>query len=420
MNVSIKKPELLSPAGDFEKMKAAIRYGADAVYLAGKSFGMRSASDNFTREELEAAIKYAHERGVRVHVTVNVMPRDPEYAELEDYLKFLGKIGADALIVSDMGVFALAKEVCPGVQLHVSTQASAVSARSCLAWRALGAKRIVLARELTLGDIASIREKLPADTELETFVHGSMCIAYSGRCLLSEYMIGRDANRGACAQSCRWNYRAAGDLSMDIVEEKRPDESFPVVESGGDTFVMSSRDLCMIEHIPELVRAGVSSFKIEGRVKSAYYAAVVTNTYRMAIDSFFEDPEKYSFKDEWMRELCSVSHRKYDTGFFFTPPHERACVVDEPGYIREKAYLATALSDSDGDGWATFTQRNKLTAHDGVELLTVGAPGIPFTAGELTNEAGEPIASTPHPGQIFRLRCPVKVTAGDILRGGDK
>ena len=420
MSLDIKRPELLSPAGDFEKMKAAIRYGADAVYLAGTSFGMRSASNNFTRDELEKAVKYAHERGVRVHVTVNVMPRDSEYAELEDYLRFLNRIGADALIVSDMGVFALAKEVCPEAELHVSTQASAVSARSCLAWRALGAKRIVLARELTLADVASIRAALPQDVELETFIHGSMCIAYSGRCLLSEYMIGRDANHGACAQSCRWNYRSAGDLSMDIVEEKRPDESFPVVESGGDTFIMSSRDLCMIEHIPELVKAGISSFKIEGRVKSAYYTAVVTNTYRMAIDSFFADPEKYSFRDEWMRELCSVSHRKYDTGFFFTPPHERANVVDEPGYIREKAYLATALSDSDEDGFATFVQRNKLTAHDPVELLTVGAPGIPFTASELTDARGAPIGSTPHPGQIFRLRCPVRVTEGDILRGGDK
>ena len=420
MSLDIKRPELLSPAGDFEKLKAAVRYGADAVYLAGTSFGMRTASNNFTRDELAGAVKFAHERGVRVHVTVNVMPRDYEYAELEDYLRYLDSIGVDALIISDMGVFALAKEVCPRAELHVSTQASAVSARACLAWRALGAKRIVLARELTLRDIESIRAALPYDTELETFIHGSMCIAYSGRCLLSEYMIGRDANHGACAQSCRWSYRSAGDLTMDIVEEKRPDETFPVVESDGDTFVMSSRDLCMIEHIPELVKSGISSFKIEGRVKSAYYTAVVTNTYRMAIDAYFRDPEKYSYREEWMRELCSVSHRKYDTGFFFTPPHERANVVDEPGYIREKAYLATAISDSDENGVATFIQRNKLVAGDPVELLTVGAPGIPFTASVLTDEAGEPLESTPHPGQIFRLRCPVRVTEGDILRGGDK
>ena len=420
MSLDIKRPELLSPAGDFEKLKAAVRYGADAVYLAGTSFGMRTASNNFSRDELADAVKFAHERGVRVHVTVNVMPRDSEYAELEDYLRYLDSIGVDALIISDMGVFALAKEVCPRAELHVSTQASAVSARSCLAWRALGAKRIVLARELTLRDIESIRAALPHDTELETFIHGSMCIAYSGRCLLSEYMIGRDANHGACAQSCRWNYRSAGDLKMDIVEEKRPDETFPVVESDGDTFVMSSRDLCMIEHIPELVKSGVSSFKIEGRVKSAYYVAVVTNTYRMAIDAYFRDPEKYSYREEWMRELCSVSHRKYDTGFFFTPPHERANVVDEPGYIREKAYLATAVSDSDENGVATFIQRNKLVAGDPVELLTVGAPGIPFTASALTDESGAPVDSTPHPGQIFRLRCPVRVTEGDILRGGDK
>ncbi len=420
MNGRIKAPELLSPAGDFEKMKAAVRYGADAVYLAGTSFGMRTASNNFTREELGEAVEYCHARGVRVHVTVNVMPRDAEYAELEDYLKYLDKIGVDALIISDMGVFSLAREVCPRAELHVSTQASAVSARACLAWRALGAKRIVLARELTLDDIISIRRALPADVELETFIHGSMCIAYSGRCLLSEYMIGRDANHGACAQSCRWAYRRTGEISTEITEEKRPDESFPVVESDGDTFVMSSRDMCMIEHIPELIKAGISSFKIEGRVKSAYYTAVVTNTYRMAIDAYVADPERYEYREEWMRELCSVSHRKYDTGFFFTPPHERANVVDEPGYIREKAYLATSLTDSDADGFATFIQRNKLVAGEPVELLTVGAPGIPFTAETLTDEAGEPITETPHPGQIFRLKCPVRVTEGDILRGGDK
>ena len=420
MTDNAKRPELLSPAGDFEKLKAAVRYGADAVYLAGESFGMRTASANFTDEELAEAVEYAHERGVKLYVTVNVMPRDFEYAALEHFLKYLGSIGVDALIISDMGVFSLAKEVAPNVDLHVSTQASAVSAAACLAWHRLGAKRIVLARELTLKDIENIRAALPAEVELETFIHGSMCIAYSGRCLLSEYLIGRDANHGACAQSCRWVYRPASEISMEIAEEKRPDDVLPVIESGGDTFVMSSRDMCMIEHIPELVKAGITSFKLEGRVRSAYYAAVVTNTYRMAIDSYFADPENYKCLPEWKRELCSVSHRQYDTGFFFTPPHERANVVDDMGYIREKAYLATAVSDSDGDGYATFIQRNKLIAGEPVELLTVGSPGIPFTACELTDEAGEAIGDTPHPGQIFRLRCPVPVREGDILRGGEK
>ena len=390
----IKKPELLSPAGDFEKLKAAVRYGADAVYLAGESFGMRAASNNFTNEELRDAVLFAHEKGVKVYVTVNVMPRDGEYDKLERFITYLDSIGVDALIVSDMGVFSLARRIAPRTELH--------------------------ARELSLDDIIGIRQKLPPEIELETFIHGSMCIAYSGRCLLSEYLIGRDANRGACAQSCRWVYRPAGGMCMDVAEEKRPDDVLPIVEEGGDTFVMSSRDMCMIEHIPELVRAGISSFKLEGRVRSAYYTAVVTNTYRMAIDSYFADPGGYVCLPEWKRELCSVSHRQYDTGFFFTSPHERANIVDDMGYIREKAYLATAVSDSDSDGFATFVQRNKLIEGDPVELLTVGRAGIPFSADCLTDEAGETIKETPHPGQIFRLKCPVSVKEGDILRGGDK
>lgn len=416
----IAKPELLSPAGDFEKLRAAVRYGADAVYLAGLSFGMRAASNNFTDDELREAVKFAHEHGVKVYVTVNVMPRDSEYAELEKYLSFLDSIGTDALIVSDIGVLTLAKRVAPHADLHISTQASAVSAAACRAWHELGAKRIVLARELSLDDIIKIRGALPRDVELEAFIHGSMCIAYSGRCLLSEYLIGRDANHGECAQSCRWVYRPASEIRMDVAEEKRPDEALPVIESGGDTFVMSSRDMCMIDHIPELVAAGISSFKLEGRVRSAYYTAVVTNTYRMAIDSFFDDPDNYRCLPEWRRELCSVSHRQYDTGFFFTPPHERANVVDDMGYIREKAYLATALSDSDEDGFATFIQRNKLKLGEPVEILTVGRSGIPFTAELLTDADGGPITETPHPGQIFKLKCPVAIKEGDILRGGEK
>ncbi len=415
----IKKPELLSPAGDFEKLKAAVRYGADAVYLSGKSFGMRAASDNFTDEELAAAVKLAHGACVKIYVTVNIMPRDREYDELERYLAYLDSIGVDALIISDIGVVSLAKRAAPHTDIHISTQASAVSAAACLAWHELGAKRIVLARELSLEDIAAIRRALPPEVELEAFIHGSMCIAYSGRCLLSEYLIGRDANRGACAQSCRWVYRPAGKLSLEVAEEKRPDDVLPVCEEGGETFVMSSRDMCMIEHVPELVGAGITSFKLEGRVRSAYYTAVVTNTYRMAIDSYFADPEKYTCLPEWKRELCSVSHRQYDTGFFFTSPHEKANIVDDMGYIREKAYLATAISDSDCDSFATFVQRNKLKQGDPVELLTVGRPGIPFTAEFLTDEAGAPITETPHPGQIFRLKCPFPVSEGDILRGGD-
>lgn len=405
--------ELLSPAGDFEKLRAAIRYGADAVYLAGESFGMRSASANFTRAELEEAVGYAHARGVKVYVTVNVMPRTGEYAALRDFLCFLDAVRADGAIVSDIGVLSLAKECAPALPLHISTQASAVSAAACTAWHALGASRVVLARELTLEEIRVIRENTPPELELEAFIHGSMCIAYSGRCLLSNYFTGRDGNHGRCAQPCRWNYRA-----LELTEEKRPDAPLPVVEDGGDTFVMSSRDLCMIGHIPELLRAGITSFKIEGRVKSAYYAAVVTNAYRMALDAYARDPAHYQADPAWLRELCSVSHRAYDTGFFFTPPHENANTVDTPGYIREKAYLAAALTDSDADGRAWFVQRNKFSEGDALELLTPGLPGIPFTAAELQNEAGEPVGSVPHPMMKFSMRASVPVRAGDIVRAG--
>ena len=412
----------MSPAGNFEKLKSAVRFGADAVYLAGKNFGMRAASDNFTDAELKEAVEYTHERGVKLYVTVNIMPRDAEYDELEGYLSYLDKIGVDAIIVSDIGVVTLAKKAAPNVDIHISTQASTVSAAACRAWHELGAKRVVLARELSLEDIKKIRENIPEELELEAFVHGSMCIAYSGRCLLSQYLIGRDANHGACAQSCRWVYRPEPekDIEMTFYEEKRPDFPLPVVESEGDTFVMSSRDMCMIEHIPELVEAGIDSFKLEGRVRSAYYTAVVTNTYKMALEKYLAAPDSYEFDSELMKELCSVSHRQYDTGFFFTSPHENANIVDDMGYIREKAYLATATSDSTEDGYATFIQRNKLVKGDPVELLTVGKVGIPFTAEELTDNDGTPIESTPHPGQIFRLKVPFEVKEGDILRGGDK
>lgn len=416
----MKRPEILSPAGDFEKLKAAVKYGADAVYLAGTDFGMRAASNNFTDEEMKNAVDFSHENGVRLYVTVNVMPRDGEYPELERYLRYLGGIGVDAFIISDLGVMSLAKKVAPNVEIHISTQASTVSAATCRVWSELGAKRIVLARELTLSEIKQIRKELPEETELEVFVHGSMCVAYSGRCLLSRYLIGRDANHGACAQPCRWVYeKSPVETEIEITEEKRPDIPLPVVQSGGDSFVMSSRDMCMIEHVPELVDAGISSFKLEGRVRSAYYTAVVTNTYKMALDKYIKDPASYSFDPLYMRELCSVSHRQYDTGFFFSPPHENANTVDDMGYIREKAYLATAISDSDENGVALFTQRNKFTKGDSVELLTVGKTGIAFFADELSDESGAPLESTPHPNQIFRLKCPVKVTAGDILRGGE-
>lgn len=427
--MSLKKAELLSPAGNFEKLKSAVLYGADAVYLAGKNFGMRAASANFDRDELVAAVYYCHKHGVKLYVTVNVMPHTHEYSELADYLRFLEAIGIDAVIVSDIGVVMFIREVAPKLEIHISTQASTVSAQACIAWHKLGASRIVLARELTLRDIREIRRNIPDTLELEAFIHGAMCIAYSGRCLLSNYFTGRDANHGACAQSCRWNYsevRPDEPVSIDLSEANRPDvPSVACAEQqpNGETFFMSSKDMCMIEHIPELEEAGISSYKIEGRVKSAYYTAVVTNTYRLAIDSYRRDPLNYKFDPAWANELDGVSHREYGTGFFFTPPHENANTVSSLGYIREKAYLATVVSDhtapdSDGMYDALFIQRNKVSREDTVELISPGKVGRAFSACTLRDVRGEAIESAPHPSMYFRLKVPFPVKAGDILRLG--
>ncbi|MBQ4096754.1 MAG: U32 family peptidase [Clostridia bacterium] len=422
MGCTRKKAELLSPAGNFEKLKAAVLYGSDAVYLAGKNFGMRAASTNFDRDELIKSVEYCHERGVRVYVTVNVMPHTSEYAELREYIKFLDSVHVDAVIIADIGVLMLVKEVAPDLEIHISTQASTVSAQACCAWHALGAKRVVLARELSMKDIIEIRKNIPDSLEIETFVHGAMCISYSGRCLLSNYFTGRDANHGACAQSCRWKY---SPTAIDLGEANRP--TIPSVvnleEENGETFFMSSKDMCMIEHIPELEESGISSYKIEGRVKSAYYTAVVTNTYRLAIDEYRRDPEGYLFNPAWKNELCGVSHREYGTGFFFTPPHEDANCVTSLGYIREKAYVATAVEDSltpDENGMydTLFIQRNKLIRGETVEMISPGKVGRPFVAEDLRNEAGEDIEAAPHPSMYFRLKGPFEVHEGDIIRLG--
>ncbi len=409
-----KRPELLAPAGNFEKLKAAVLYGADTVYLAGNAFGMRAAADNFTNEEIIEAAKYAHERGVKVYVTVNTMPRTEEYAALEEYLVFLALSGVDAIIVSDLGVLSLAKRVAPNLEIHISTQASSVSTYDVLAWRELGAKRVVLARELTMKEVARICSEKPEDTDIECFVHGAMCVSYSGRCLLSNFYTGRDSNRGACAQPCRWNYR-----TLEIYEEKRPEQPLPLYEDKDGTFIMSSRDMCMIEHIPELIESGITSFKIEGRMKSAYYAAVVTNAYRMAIDAYLKDPENYAFKQEWLDELCSVSHRDYATGYWFDLPSENAQTCENMGYIREKAYIATAVAYDSESGLASFIQRNKVSRGEKVELISPGKVGRGFTADEIFDEAGEPIESAPHPAMIFKVRVPFEVKEGDILRGAN-
>lgn len=404
-------PELLSPAGNREKLMAAIRYGADAVYLSGESFGMRAFADNFDLDSLRDAILYAHLYGVKVYLTVNTMPKGEEYPRLREYFEALARIRPDALIVADIGVLSLAKEMLPGMELHLSTQANATSAAACRAWHALGVKRIVLARELSLEEIKQIRADTPDSLELEAFIHGSMCISYSGRCLLSGFLTGRDANRGACAQPCRWNYQVN---SITVTEEKRPDIPLTLEECAGESFVFSSKDTCMIRHIPELMESGIDSFKIEGRMKSAYYAAVVTNAYRMAMDAYSSG--NYAFNEAWERELESVSHREYATGYYFGDCHEDANTTTENGYIKEKAYLANVVGYDPKSGEAQLIQKNKMCLGDAVELLTPGKTGIPFVAGELFDENHAPIESTPHPYMTFFMKTPFPVKAGDILR----
>ena len=422
-NKRIKKPEILSPAGNFEKMRSAILYGADAVYLAGTRFGMRSAADNFTDEELKEAVDYAHRFGKKLYLTLNTMPHGYEYPALREFLLRVADFGIDAMIVADLGVFATVRELLPHMELHVSTQASIVSPEAAKAYAALGAKRLVLARELTLSEIRAIREALPDDVELEAFIHGSMCVSYSGRCMLSQNLTGRDANRGACTQPCRWVYT--------VTEEKRPESPFPVEQNDLGTFVMSSKDMCTIEILPELIRAGIQSFKIEGRMKSAYYTAVVTNAYRMALDAYAADPEGYVFRPEWMRELESVSHRDYATGFYLDSPMENAQLSSINGYIREKAYFATALSvselpipasleaETEGGRLYPFIQRNKVSVGEVAEIISPSEIGKAFTVTELYSETGEPIPSAPHPSMKFFARVPFSVTPGDIMRGGD-
>ena len=405
----MKRPELLSPAGNFEKMRMAILYGADAVYLAGEAFGMRAAADNFTLAELAEAVEYAHERGVKVYLTVNTMPRENEYALLEKYFESLKDIALDALIIADIGVLTLAKRILPGVDIHISTQANAVSSETCRAWYALGAKRVVLARELSLEEIKAIRANIPEELEIECFIHGSMCVSYSGRCLLSNHMVGRDGNRGMCAQPCRWNYTLRG---YEIEEEKRPELKMPIEEINGETFILASRDTCTVEHIPELVEAGINSFKIEGRMKSAYYAAVVTNTYKMALDSYFSG--NYSYSPEWYTELESVSHREYATGYYFSDPTVDANLASNNGYIKDKAYLAVCIEG--GVGRAKFSQRNKMSLGDKTELLTPGKVGAEITVKSIYDEYGNSIDSTPHPYMVFEVEAEAEFKIGDIIR----
>ena len=415
----MKIPELLSPAGNFEKMKAAILYGADAVYLSGQVFGMRSAADNFSVEEIYDAVKYAHAKNKKIYLTLNTMPREYEYIALQNYLKEISGSGIDAVIVADMGVLSLVKKVIPDIEIHISTQANAVSSAACRAWYELGAKRVVLARELSLSEIKMIRQNIPSDMEIEAFIHGSMCISYSGRCLLSEFFTGRDANRGACTQPCRWNYKIYGHecMSYEISEEKRPNIKIPVEEINGETFIMSSKDTSVIEHIPELIECGINSFKIEGRMKSAYYTACTANVYRMALDSYATGD--YCYNPLWKKELNSVSHREYNSGYYFSDSHECANTCSDTGYIREKSYLATVVEYNSNTGEALCIQKNKMNTGDTAELLSPGQIGVPFIIGDMADINRSSISSTPHPQMQFYIKMPFDVKPGDIIRASN-
>ena len=395
------KPELLSPAGDRERLDMALAYGADAVYLAGSAFGMRAFAGNFDREGLAQAVQAAHRKGVRVHVTCNTMARNGEAAQLPEYLEYLDAIGADAVIAGGVDVLDLCKRHAPHVQVHMSTQTGITNYEMARVWHELGASRVILARELSLDEVAELCAKAPRGLEVEAFVHGAMCVSYSGRCLLSNYMTGRDAARGACAQPCRYQYA--------LVEEKRPGEYFPVFEENGETFILNSRDMCMIDHIPELIEAGVHSLKIEGRAKSAYSAAMTTAAYRHAIDGAAEGSP---LDPLWRAEVDKVSHRHYSTGFWFGQPGQ---YTDSARYIRDWQVLAVVRS-CDGLGSAVLSLRNKFSAGDEIEVVGPDVPAFSMAAPMMADMDGFELREPRHPQMEFRMKLPRQVPPLSMVR----
>lgn len=396
-----KKIELLAPAGDMERLQMSVAYGADAVYLAGTTFGMRSFAGNFTPDELRDAVKLCHGHGVRVHVTCNTMPRNEEVAKLPEWMEFLEDVGVDAIILSDVGTLTLAATYAPHVERHISTQASVVNYQSARAWHSLGAKRVILARELSLDEIREIRAKTPEDLELEAFAHGAMCVSYSGRCLLSNYMTGRDANRGACAQPCRYQYA--------LMEEKRPGEYFPVYEENGETFIMNSKDMCMIDHVGELIDTGLNSLKLEGRAKSAYYAAIVTGAYRHAIDAALAGEP---LDPVWRDEVEHISHRHYSTGFFYGEPGQ---YTENSRYVRDWQIVAKVQS-CDQDGNAVLTLNNKFAVGDALELVGPRVRPQSLTVEQLWDKEGVSLDEVRHPQMVFRMKLPQPVPPLSLLR----
>ena len=396
-----KVPELLAPAGDPERLRMAVLYGADAVYLAGTDFGMRAFAGNFTPEQMREAVEFAHSHGVRVHCTVNTMPRNDEIARLPEHLEQLNELGVDALIVADLGAFTLAGKYAPRCQRHISTQASICNYETARAWYDLGASRVILAREVGLAEIREIREKTGPELEIEAFVHGAMCVSYSGRCLLSNYMTGRDSSRGACAQPCRYQYA--------LMEEKRPGEYFPIEEDEQGTYILNSRDMCMIDHLRDLTEAGLSSLKIEGRAKSAYYAAIVTGAYRHGLDAVAAGEE---IDPVWRDEVEHVSHRPYSTGFYYGPPGQ---YYANSRYVREWQVVALVMN-CDAEGNATLSLRNKFRTGDTVELVGPDLRPFAMTVGQMQDESGAVLEEPRTPQMIFHMKLPKAVPPYTLVR----
>lgn len=406
MNEYIKKPEILAPAGDEEALHAALRFGADAVYVGAQEFGMRTSPKNFDEISLPKAVEAAHALGKKLYLTCNILPREPQLGLLPDFLSFAEECSVDALIIADLGVFELAKKYAPNTSRHISTQAGIVNSETAKAFYNMGADRVVLARELSFEEIADIRAKIPTALEIECFVQGAMCVSFSGRCLISEYLTGRDPNRGDCSQPCRWKYH--------LYEENREGNFYPVLEEDGGTYLYNSKDMCMIDYIPELVKAGISSFKIEGRAKTAYYSAVTTNAYRQTLDAYFDGGLKEDFRTPGLikEELEKISHREYSTGFYLgTTPGQ---TTENGGYIRH--YDLVALCEEETSFGGIITQRNKFYLGDEIDILPPS--GIPFTviADKLVNEHGEEVDSTPHPMERLQLHCSKPIPTGSFLR----
>ncbi|MCI7594728.1 MAG: U32 family peptidase [Lachnospiraceae bacterium] len=408
----MRKTELLIPASNLEVLKTAVIFGADAVYIGGEAFGLRAKAKNFSREEMQEGIEFAHEHGVKVYVTANILAHNEDLEGASKYFEELREIGPDAIIVADPGMFMLARKICPQIELHISTQANNTNYLTYDFWYSQGAKRVVSARELSLKEIREIRRHIPQDMEIESFVHGAMCMAYSGRCLLSNFMTGRDANRGACTHACRWKY--------SLVEEKRPGEYMPVYEDEGGTYIFNSKDLCMIEHIPEMIEAGIDSLKIEGRMKTALYVAAVTRTYRRALDDYRESEEKYRANMEWYKaEIGKCTYRQFTTGFYFGKTDETSQIYDNNTYVNEYIYLGI-VGEVDERGFARIEQRNKFLKGDVIELMKPDGQNVETRVRAIYDEEGQEVDSAPHPKQVLYLDLDAKAEKYDLLRVAGK